>query len=168
MSRLSWVKTALEVGVVTKKYPYEDVEVPEGFRGLPEFDAVKCIGCASCANVCTPDAIRVVEDVGSGVRRLEYRVGKCIFCGRCAEVCPVSAITISKEFELAYKGEVVHVIELRYARCSVCGKPFTTSKHLTHVEGKLSEVIRENVDLCPDCKRRVSINSIIQSAGAVR
>ncbi len=168
MSRLSWIKTSLEVGVVTKKYPFERVEVPEAFRGLPEFDPSKCMGCTACANVCTPDAIRVVEDVNEGVRRLEYRVGKCIFCGRCADVCPTSAIKMSKEFELAYKDEVVYIIEIRLTNCPVCGKPFTTSRHLTHVSGKIYEEVLENINLCPDCRRRNNVNSIIRSAGAMR
>ncbi|MEM2576142.1 MAG: 4Fe-4S dicluster domain-containing protein [Sulfolobales archaeon] len=168
MSRLSWIKTALEVGVVTRKYPFEQVEVPEGFRGLPEFDPSKCVGCTACANVCTPDAIRVVDEVEGGVRRLEYRVGRCIFCGRCADVCPVSAIKITKEFELAYKGDVVHIIELKLIKCSLCGKPFTTSKHLKHTSGKLNEGVLENINLCPECKRRGNINSSICSGGVLK
>ncbi|MEM0505236.1 MAG: 4Fe-4S dicluster domain-containing protein [Sulfolobales archaeon] len=168
MSRLSWIKTALEVGVVTKKYPFEHVEVPEGFRGLPEFDPSKCIGCTACANVCTPDAIKIVDDVNECVRRLEYRVGRCIFCGRCADVCPVSAIKVTKEFELAYKGDVVYTIEIKFTKCPVCGKPFTTSKHLNHTLSKFGENVLENVDLCPECKRRNSINSLIQSVGVLK
>lgn len=168
MSRLSWIKTALEVGVVTRKYPYAHVEVPEGFRGLPEFDASKCVGCTACANVCTPNAIRVVDDTEEGIRRIEYRVGKCIFCGRCADVCPVSAIKITKEFELAYKGDVIYTIELKLTKCSSCSKPFTTSKHLTHTSGKLNEGVLENVDLCPECKRQGNINSLIRSGGVLK
>ncbi len=168
MKRLSWIKTALEVGVVTKKYPYEHVEVPEGSRGLPEFDPSKCMGCTACANACTPNAIKVVESFEEGVRRLEYYVDRCIFCGRCAEVCPTSAIKITKEFELAHNGEVVHIIELRLVTCSSCGKPFTTSKHITHVSSKLGEGTLENVNLCSDCRRRTSINSLIRPAGGLR
>ena len=165
MSRLSWIKKALEVGVVTRKYPFEHAEVPEGSRGLPEFDSSKCIGCSACANVCTPDAIRVVDDLNEGVRRVEYFVGRCIFCGRCAEVCPVSAIRITKEFELAYKDEVRFVIELKLVKCSNCGKPFTTTRHLNHVLGKVSEGLPELMTLCPDCRRKSTVNSFITPVG---
>ncbi|MCS7108477.1 MAG: 4Fe-4S dicluster domain-containing protein [Sulfolobales archaeon] len=168
MSRLSWIKTALEVGVVTKKYPFERVEVPDGFRGLPIFDSGKCIGCTACANVCTPDAIKVVNDFTNGFRRIEYRLGKCIFCGRCADVCPVSAITITKEFELAYTGDVINAIEIKFIKCVQCGQYYTVSRHLKHVSSKLNDEALEGVDICPDCRRRSNINSLIHASGVFR
>lgn len=168
MSRLSWIKTALSTGVVTKKYPYEHVEVPEGFRGLPVFDPSKCVGCSSCANVCTPDAIKVFDDQAEGYRRVEYHLGRCIFCGRCADVCPLSAITITKEFELAHRAEVKHVIEIKLAKCSQCGKYFTTSRHLKHVSSRLDEGVLENITLCPECRRGSTVNSLIRSLGVFK
>ncbi len=165
--RLQLIKEALSIGVVTRKYPFIPAEVPEGFRGLPQFDASKCIGCTACGNVCTPNAITFVDDTSLGIRRLEYYLGRCIFCGRCADVCPTSAITITKEFELASLNDrdLRLVIDIKLIKCQSCGRYFTTFRHLNTVAGKLQEGVVDLVNICPECRRKLALDSLIKLGG---
>ena len=67
---------------------------PAGYRGLVQFDPSRCIGCGSCAGVCTSSAIKF-----KGRRdtyQWSYDAGQCTFCGRCVEVCPSGAITMQE------------------------------------------------------------------------
>ena len=94
MRRLGILGRSMGVGVVTKRYPYEPIEVPDGFRGKPVIDGDKCVGCGACANVCPPNAIEIFDEGGYRIVRLY--IGKCIFCGRCSDICPENAILPSK------------------------------------------------------------------------
>jgi putative YpdA family bacillithiol system oxidoreductase len=56
----------------------------------PRIDLLKCIGCASCVQICPEEVLGIVEGraaVVNGVR--------CIGHTLCAEVCPVGAITMT-------------------------------------------------------------------------
>ena len=143
---------------VTEKYPFEPVELPEDFRGKPEIDPNKCIGCTACARVCPPNAITFYDDAEKGYRMLQLFLGRCIFCGRCEEVCPVGAIKLTKEFELATLSDedLYQIVKLELARCLVCGKPYVPYKYVKYLSEKMGEVPLHELLICPDCKAEVT------------
>src|SRR5512146_2381524 len=76
--------------------------IPAGFRGVLEHDTRLCIGCKTCAYVCSPGAItlenRPVDIVW------QYQVARCTFCSRCAEYCPTKAIRLVDSAPAAFSG----------------------------------------------------------------
>ena len=74
----------LQHGASTFRFP-ECPPTCARYRGLVEFDPLKCDGCGMCAFVCTSAAIK-------GRRRKDtyewsYDAAQCTFCGRCVDVC---------------------------------------------------------------------------------
>jgi len=140
---------------VTEKYPYEPITVPEDFRGKPEINPEKCIGCAACARVCPPNAITFKDDTEEGYRILQIFLGRCIFCGRCQDVCPVGAIKLTREFELTTlsKEDLYQVVKLELARCIKCGKYIMPYRYIEHLIEKNPKVLKYELLLCPECKR---------------
>jgi hydrogenase-4 component H len=130
-SKIKEVWICLKAGTVTLPYPFKPVTPPEGFRGKLEIDKDKCIGCAGCANVCTPRAI-VVTDLDKAWRKIEFFLERCTYCGRCEEVCPENAITMTEEFETATNAkEDLHIsVELYMGTCGRCGRCFTPAHPL--------------------------------------
>ncbi len=159
---------SLRRGVVTERYPFAPIEVPEDFRGKPEIDPEKCIGCGACANVCPPEAIKV-RDLQEGYREISLFLGRCIFCGRCEEVCPVEAIKLSKEFELASlsKEDLYQVIRLKMVKCVKCGRYFDTVRHLLFLYGLLEGEKEKLLLLCPECKRKREVGELLFSRGLI-
>jgi len=156
--RLWYLRKAIEVGTVTKKYPFETTEPPEGSRGKPVIDFTKCIGCGACANVCTPQAIKFLDL--EEYKRLELFYGRCIFCGMCQEACPVEAIKLTKDFELATTDlkDLYVILELKSATCKECKKYFTTKRITVKVNDDIKDIIEETeyIKLCPECRRKQS------------
>ncbi len=74
----------LRDGATTFRYP-DCPPTASGYRGLVEFDPMRCDGCGMCAFACTSAAIK-------GRSRKEtyewsYDPAQCTFCGRCVDVC---------------------------------------------------------------------------------
>jgi len=65
--------------------------VTERFRGLVQFDATRCTGCAICKFRCTSRAIEFKG--GKGEFTWSYDPGQCTFCGRCVEGCKDQALS---------------------------------------------------------------------------
>lgn len=112
---------------VTRMYPFEEPDVPEGFRGTPRFEAPKCIGCKACVRDCTSEAIEI-ELVKTETPppespdapppkpvkkfRMILYLDRCTHCARCAEVCPKEAITMDKEFATAnFTREALKIVQ---------------------------------------------------------
>lgn len=69
---------------VTRNYPAEPINYPEGSRGHIEIEIDKCISCSLCAKNCPPGAIRVDKAAGTWtINRFD-----CIACGYCTMKCP--------------------------------------------------------------------------------
>ena len=126
----------------TSRYPFEPHEPPEGFRGKPEFDEDKCIGCAACAEVCPAVAIKVIDDVKADppMRRLELHYDKCVFCGQCELNCTTKeGVKLSRIYDLAGldRSQFRERIEHELVLCEVCGAIVGTARHLRWVAEQL-------------------------------
>lgn len=101
----------------TIQYPEQSTRVPEQFRGLHEFDVVKCTACELCIKACPVDCI-ALESIGKGkkarLQRYAIDYSKCMFCHLCCEACPTDAIRMGARWNLA-----------RYERAE-CGIEFST------------------------------------------
>jgi formate hydrogenlyase subunit 6/NADH:ubiquinone oxidoreductase subunit I len=74
-------------------------QLPDDFRGQPEFDFSSCIGCGICSRDCPANAIEMV--IVDGKKRPQLNLSKCVFCYQCAESCPKKAIKTTCNYELA-------------------------------------------------------------------
>lgn len=133
---------AVILGPVTTKYPFEPHTPPDGFRGKPEFNTDKCVGCGACAEVCPSLSIAVLDmpEADPPLRRLELRYDKCVFCGQCELNCTTEeGVQLSKEFDLAGldRSGFVESIEHDLVLCEVCGAIVGTIKHLRWVAEQL-------------------------------
>ena len=156
-------------GSSTYDYPFGPYEVCDGFRGKPSYEYEKCIGCAACAVACPSNAINVKLNEEKNKLVWEFDCGRCIFCGRCDEVCPTNAIMLSPEYELAVKfnkEDLIEKGELELQVCKNCEKPFTTKRLIAYTRERLEKAgwdkksllkKTEYIELCPECKRRVSV-----------
>ncbi len=123
-SKLKQALLCLRAGRVTLPYPFAPHPPEEGFRGLPEVDVDKCIGCGGCAVVCPSRLIRII-DLDQQTRRIVRLFERCIYCGRCAEVCPEEAITMTEEFELSSdqgRTDLTVVTDIFMGTCQRCAR----------------------------------------------
>jgi len=125
ISKLKEAWICIKAGRVTLPYPFKPRVPEEGFRGRVTVEAERCLGCAGCANVCTPRAI-VVSDPSQELRVLDFFLERCTYCARCAEVCPEKAITVTKEFETSTNNtQDLHLrVEVFMGTCQRCGRCF--------------------------------------------
>ena len=56
-----------------------------------QINTEKCIGCSHCMQVCSTQAIRIVE----GHARIMPE--RCVDCGECYSVCPVAAVYVKDD-----------------------------------------------------------------------
>jgi hydrogenase-4 component H len=116
----------LGAGRVTLPYPYAPAEPSPNFRGLPQVDVQKCIGCGGCVSVCTASVIDVVDQ--GPLATFTWSFGRCTYCGRCAEVCPEEAVKMTQRFETATNdiGDVKTTVEVFMGSCNRCGRCYRT------------------------------------------
>lgn len=133
----------------TTRFPAVPCEVPERFRGKPEFDLDECIGCGACVNVCPTEALTQLEDTESNppTRKIVLRYDTCIFCGNCHDNCTTQrGINLSKQWDLATldRGSTVETHEFELQLCEKCGAIIGTKKHLVWLYEKLGPLAYTN------------------------
>ncbi len=133
----------------TTRFPYKPIEVPEKYRGKPEFDTDTCIGCGACVNVCPTEALTQSEDTKAQPpsRKITLRYDTCIFCGNCEENCTTGeSIKLSQQWDLATldRESTVENHEFELQLCEKCGEVIGTKKHLIWLYEKLGPLAYTN------------------------
>lgn len=147
-------------GQKTRTLGPADQTRPEGYRGTLEHDTSLCIGCGTCAYVCSPGAIRL--EPRSGGMLWQYQAERCTYCARCAEYCPTQAIRLETAVPLTTvsigAATVTHHM-VDFQPCERCGQPFIPMPAPIlarllgrEVEPDLAGLMR----LCEKCRARVT------------
>ena len=92
-----WLRTRLQQGIRTSRFPRDGADFPERFRGRPVRDPAGCKdGCRHCAGRAPSAFLRM------GPRGLvELDLGACLFSPDEAGACAQGAIGYSREFRMA-------------------------------------------------------------------
>ena len=136
----------------TTRFPAEPCVVPDSYRGKPEFDLDKCIGCGACVNGCPTEALAMVDDLEADppVRKITLRCDTCIFCGNCEENCTTEdGIKLSTTWDLATldKDSLSETHEFELQLCEKCGVIVGAKKHLLWLFEKLGPKAYANPSL---------------------
>jgi len=92
---LKILRTRLEQGHRTTRFPLELPVLPSRYRGRPRIDGAKCPeGCDECIDACPTQAIGTTG-------ALSLDLGKCLFCTACVDACPEGAIQYTTDYRLA-------------------------------------------------------------------
>jgi len=139
---------------------------PEDFRGKHEFDSEKCIGCGACAQVCSADAIELMDANGKRTVRVDY--SHCTFCAFCQDECPEEAIKLTGEYHLLIKDrkkEPFVTVDVELLRCASCGSYFMPSRQLKRAIERVEEKVQEYKDfhgqieqamnICSNCRKKI-------------
>ncbi|OYT26787.1 MAG: NADH:ubiquinone oxidoreductase chain I-like protein [Candidatus Altiarchaeales archaeon ex4484_96] len=91
---------------ITVRFPKQQIEIPEGFRGEHKYELDKCISCGLCSRVCPNRAIEMVEAPQKHKEKYPKKypridLGKCCFCGFCEDICPTDALKLTKNVYLS-------------------------------------------------------------------
>lgn len=138
---------------------------PEGFRGKHEFDREKCIGCGACAQVCSSDAIDVIDEGEKRVVRVNY--GHCSFCAFCQDECPTQAIRLTREYYLLTnnRGATYVANDIDLSECTLCGAFFFPQRQIDWALKRIIEKvpkyrefngeILDAMKVCLKCRREI-------------
>jgi len=135
----------------TLPYPRQPSVPPEGFRGKPEFDSQKCVGCGACAQTCPMGAINVTDELERSIR---VWYGKCSFCGRCQDVCPEDAVRLTSAYELAVfdKNKATADIKIEFESCPTCGKKSFPAPQLKTSFERIGPILEKHKVSCEELR----------------
>jgi membrane-bound hydrogenase subunit mbhJ len=138
---------------------------PEGFRGKHEISKEKCIGCGACAQVCSSDAIDVLE--GDGKRLIKVNYGLCTFCAFCQDECPTEAIKLTKEYHLLTDNRNTANVtnEVSLVDCAACKANFMPTSQVDWAADRVIEkvpaykefkdTLKNSMEICYDCRKEM-------------
>ncbi len=93
----NWLRTRLQQGIRTSRFPHDSADFPERFRGRPVRDPSACAdGCRQCA-ARAPSAFLRMEPRGE----VELDLGACLFSPEEAAACAAGAISYSRDYRMA-------------------------------------------------------------------
>jgi formate hydrogenlyase subunit 6/NADH:ubiquinone oxidoreductase subunit I len=149
---------ALCQGPYTVRFPQEPHIPHSNFRGLPQFNQERCVGCLACEQVCPADAIShhdIIEATAEGKRKakriLILYTDTCIFCGQCEASCIANhkGIKASREWDLAFfdRAQAQESIEKELELCEMCGSPIACKDHLSWICERVGELSYANPTL---------------------
>ena len=101
--------------IVTLRYPYERIAVPDVGKYKLQLQLEDCIGCDLCARICpvnciTIDKIRTKDNLGKTrngkpkrfyFKKFEIDLAQCCYCGLCTTVCPTDCLIMTDEYDYA-------------------------------------------------------------------
>ena len=93
---IRFVRTWLQQGTPTSRFPRGDAGFPDRFRGRPELDASRCGQCASCA-ARSPSGLLTITEQG----RPRLDVGASLFTPEEAAACPHGALRFTRDHAMA-------------------------------------------------------------------
>ena len=136
----------------TTRFPAEPCQVPESFRGKPEFQTEHCIGCGACVNVCPTEALTMVDitDTEPAKRIITKRYDACIFCGNCEDGCTTQkGIKLTDQWDLATldREETKSTYEFELQQCENCNAVIGTKKHMVWMARQLGPLAYTNPSL---------------------
>jgi len=111
----------------TSKFPFKPHEPYPSFRGQPEYNADRCLGCLACEETCPAEAIAHQDVInGSAPKRVMiHYTDTCIFCGCCEDACIADheGIKLTNNWELAFfeRDKAFETIEKDLQLCEICG-----------------------------------------------
>ena len=146
---------ALIKGPYTSKFPKVAHKPHPNFRGQPEFNSEKCVGCLACEEVCPVEAIAhkdITDGKGPAKRIMIHYTDTCIFCGQCQAACIADheGIKLSGEWELSFfdrKREAQESIDKELLLCEMCAAPVACRDHLRWISERLGELTFSNPTL---------------------
>ncbi len=124
--------------------------------GRVEIDTDNCTICLSCVSACPAGALQDNPDAP----QLLFREDACLQCGICKATCPEKVISLVPQFNLADNAMAAElVIEDTPYHCSVCNKPFGSTKSIERVIAKLESHSMfqagnktDVLKMCEDCR----------------
>ncbi len=159
MSILDIVTRNFGIGSRTKK-PTDMVEYPKAFRGALVHDPALCVGCKTCAYVCSPTAI-TFDTTPVDFVAWEYSSGQCTFCGRCVEYCPCHALRFHESAPplAATRAQQVTRHAVYYQHCLRCERPVIPLPLPVLIRlypNGLDEQTVQDQKLCEECRREMA------------
>lgn len=135
----------------TSSFPKKPHVPHPNFRGQPEFNAEKCLGCLACEEACPSGAIAhedLTDPPEAAKRRMIHYTDTCIYCSQCEAACIADheGIKLGNVWDLAYfdRKNAFETIEKDLQLCEACGTVIATKDHLNWLADRLGEMAFSN------------------------
>ncbi len=126
----------------TTKFPKTPYTPIKEFRGFPEYNKDKCVGCGTCYQVCPADAIEMVDDKENKTRKLTVNYFICMNCGQCEEKCITEeGIQLTSNYSYSsgdkHAPEIFNTCEKELVICEACGEIIACRDHYQFIIDRL-------------------------------